>query len=227
MINIEMLHKRISASSKITIALFISALATAILAICLAASNMPFDRQVISWLLEFMTGIQPSQVVQSSGAAFAEYFVFLLVAAVSTWSGYKLQSKVRIIVSFQLLVLSSLSLWGLWSYFHYLGHPLEICLVTALGQIGGWITCQIDRQLRKAEAQNFELQLRNRELVEAKLQMVKQDEIERRLLAADLHDQVLNDLKAIRNTLNDYFEKPDPAVASSIDKSLERNDDGN
>jgi signal transduction histidine kinase len=176
----------------------------------------------MNWLFAVMAGIQPSQVVRSPGATISEYFVLTAVAAVATWSGYKLQPQVRVIVSFQLLALGSLSIWGLWNCFHYLGHPLELFLAVALGQLGGWIVCQIDRQLLKAEAQNFELKLRNRELVDAKLQMVKQDEIERRLLAADLHDQVLNDLKAIRNTLNEYFEKPDPSVAASIDKSIER-----
>ncbi len=41
----------------------------------------------------------------------------------------------------------------------------------------------------------MELLLRHKELQATRMQMVKQDEVDRRTLAADLHDQVLNDLK--------------------------------
>ncbi len=39
--------------------------------------------------------------------------------------------------------------------------------------------------------------------------LVKQDETERRLLAADLHDQVLNDLKALKTKIDKFGKTGD------------------
>jgi signal transduction histidine kinase len=71
-------------------------------------------------------------------------------------------------------------------------------LVAALVAIGLSLTLrrlyQIEAQLM---ARFYELSLKNRELSETKLALLKQDEAERRLLASDLHDQVLADLRAV------------------------------
>ena len=193
----------------------------AAVAMIVASCNLSIDRTFFDKVLQLLGG-QPTPPLPSARAALAECALLFAISYLSTWAGFKLQRVVRLIVTFQLLVLASLALWGLWNVEHFMGHPACLLTVVACGQIGGWLISLIDRHLRKSEAQNFELILRNRELLEAKLQMVKQDEIERRLLAADLHDQVLNDLKSIRNTLANYFEKPDPALATTVDELLER-----
>ena len=72
----------------------------------------------------------------------------------------------------------------------------------------------------KKQSQYMELVLRNRELQEARLQMVKQDEVDRRLLAADLHDQVLNDLKILNQKFMTFRVEPSDDNASAIDSLL-------
>lgn len=70
-----------------------------------------------------------------------------------------------------------------------------------------------------AEAGIHEADALRRELLEAKLQMIKEDEVERRVLAGDLHDQVLNDLKVLRNKIADT-ESLDQATKVEIDKLI-------
>ncbi len=60
--------------------------------------------------------------------------------------------------------------------------------------------------------------------LQASLELVRQDEIDRRMLAADLHDQVLNDLKTLRSQLSgqknilsgDSYEALDAMVTKSV-----------
>lgn len=71
-------------------------------------------------------------------------------------------------------------------------------IVAALVAIG---LSLVVRRLNQIEAQLmarfYELSLKKSELTETKLALIKQDEAERRLLASDLHDQVLADLREV------------------------------
>ncbi|HEY9871370.1 MAG TPA: ATP-binding protein, partial [Candidatus Obscuribacterales bacterium] len=148
-----------------------------------------------------------------------EVALLILVAGAATWAGFKLGSVARAIVLVQLFVLTILVQWALWHWASVPSHPLAYFAAVFLGCLAGYLVRLWDGQRLKAESQYYELLLRNRELNETKLQIVKQDEVERRMLAADLHDQVLNDLKQIRHKLDDYMDSRDPATAESI-KSL-------
>lgn len=64
-----------------------------------------------------------------------------------------------------------------------------------------------------------EAEVLRRELLEAKLQMIKEDEVERRVLAGDLHDQVLNDLKMLKSKIADT-PTLDQATKVEIDKLI-------
>ena len=61
----------------------------------------------------------------------------------------------------------------------------------------------------------------NRQLQEARLQLVKQDEVDRRLLGpADLHDQVLNDLKVLNQKIQRFCAQPTSENAEQIDQLI-------
>lgn len=81
--------------------------------------------------------------------------------------------------------------------------------------LGRWLS-HTSRKDKQAQTQYYELTLRNRELQEARLSLVKQDEVERRLLAADLHDQVLNDLKKLVESFKKFEAEPDEKLGSEI-----------
>jgi signal transduction histidine kinase len=160
-------------------------------------------------------GAEPALLLKG----FFQLVPILVFAAAATWSGFRLSVVPRLLVLVQLFVLTLLSVVGFWQLFKVPGHPLGYFTAVFVGTLGGYSLRRLELQRRKQESQFYELFLRNKELQETKLQLVKQDEIERRMLAADLHDQVLNDLKAVRHKLDSYLVTPDAAVADSI-KSL-------
>ncbi|MBX9724034.1 MAG: hypothetical protein K2X81_21690, partial [Candidatus Obscuribacterales bacterium] len=140
----------------------------------------------------------------------------LLFASASTWAGFKLASFARIIVSVQLFVMSLFYQWALWQFFGLLGHPLGYSLSILAGCFSGAALRQIELARRESESRYYELKIRNKELQETRLSLVKQDEVERRMLAADLHDQVLNDMKQMVGRFENFVANSNDS--ESLDK---------
>lgn len=132
--------------------------------------------------------------------------------------GCNLAAVPRCFAFIQLFVLSMISQWLLYSFFSIAGHPLSTAFSVAAGGLLGYLFRRIKQRDERFANQYYELSLRNRELQEARLQLVKQDEVERRMLAADLHDQVLNDLKELKQSI----EGLDPALPEQSKHLLER-----
>lgn len=191
-----------------------------VLALVVSRESGWLEQEVFERLiLAFGSAAGQRAVDLKSLPALPEAALLILAAGAATWAGFKLGSVARTIVLVQLFVLTLLVQWALWHWAALPSHPLAYFTAVLLGCLVGYLARLWDRQRLKAESQYYELLLRNRELNETKLQIVKQDEVERRMLAADLHDQVLNDLKQIRHKLDDYIDSRDPATAESI-KSL-------
>lgn len=83
------------------------------------------------------------------------------------------------------------------------------------------------RQTSQAEIRKVNAELRHlqRQLTEAQIQLIKEDETDRRLLAGDLHDQILNDLKLLRQRMHDASKNGDAAerlteLQSDLGKSM-------
>ena len=131
---------------------------------------------------------------------------FLLLASGATWAGFKLAPFARIIVGVQLFVLSLFYQWALWQTMAIVGHPLGYLLLIIFGCICGSFLRQLELARRESESRYYELRIRNKELQETRLSLVKQDEVERRMLAADLHDQVLNDMKQMVGRFENYVQ---------------------
>lgn len=129
---------------------------------------------------------------------------FLLFASASTWAGFKLAPFARIIVGIQLFVMSLFYQWALWQFLGLAGHPLGYSFTILVGCLSGAGLRQIELARRESESRYYELKIRNKELQETRLSLVKQDEVERRMLAADLHDQVLNDMKQLVGRFENY-----------------------
>lgn len=134
---------------------------------------------------------------------------FFLFAALSTWAGLKLGSFARVISGLQIFAVSLCYQLLIWQSFKIVGHPLGYSVVILFGFLtGGWLR-HLNESRKVSESRYYELKIRNRELHETRLTMVKQDEVERRMLAADLHDQVLNDMKQVVQRFENYVEKQD------------------
>jgi signal transduction histidine kinase len=122
--------------------------------------------------------------------------VVFLISIGACFAG-NLSPRPRSICCLQLLVVSIFCQWIFVFVFIEL-RPLVFVMAIALACSAGYLL-RMDRLNRSKQiAGGSEHLLRKRELLEARLQMVKQDEVDRRMLAADLHDQVLNDLKVVQ-----------------------------
>jgi signal transduction histidine kinase len=148
----------------------------------------------------------------------AQAFLVALACASGFGAGVRLTKVARIFVWVQLFVFLLL-LQCLLSYaLGLLGHPLAYTVALTLGFVGGYAVRLLLNREREYEARYYELVLKNRELQETRLQIVKQDEIERRTLAADLHDQVLNDLKTLSSKIGQYAKQPSTEAAGELEQ---------
>ncbi|HEY9785654.1 MAG TPA: ATP-binding protein [Candidatus Obscuribacterales bacterium] len=143
-----------------------------------------------------------------------------ILASLGSLIGYRLHAVARVLAWLQAFVVCLVSEWALFNFFHISSYPLTYVAALTLGYGGGYVLSLFDRQDRRREAQYYEIMLRNQELRDMRLQMVKQDEVERRILAADLHDQVLNDLKQLRHKFDAYVKEPEPQAKEEIDVLL-------
>lgn len=164
----------------------------------------------------------PDQTTSASDsvAGATTFLTLLLFSFGSVWAGYKLQTTGRIVAVGQLVVLGWVCQWLNWNLFATAGHPLVQGLVTIAGCMTGIFLKVNDDQRRLLDAQYYELKLRHQELQESRLALVRSDETERRLLAADLHDQVLNDLKQISQEFEQFVASKDPEISKKIDVQI-------
>ncbi len=155
--------------------------------------------------------------LEISSTIFCSVFAFVLATA-ACFAG-QLSSVARLVTWLQLFVVTLLIDW----FFFATGlvpRPLSFFFAVPLGGLLGYMLRRRNLDESKKESQRVELLLRNRELQEARLQMVKQDEVDRRLLAADLHDQVLNDLKILNQKFQSYRGEPSDENAGQIDQLI-------
>ena len=179
----------------------------------LLPGSQQLDSELYSRLLTFShSPPHHGAPLASIGAPF--HLILLIVLSVTAFmAGVKLRRWPRLLVAFQLFCASLLvQCVASWS-FGTSGHPMGYVLTIALSMSGGFVARRMVSREQMHEANYYELVLRNQEIQETRLQLVKQDEIERRTLAADLHDQVLNDLKTINGLIADYAEQPSKASA--------------
>lgn len=131
------------------------------------------------------------------------------IASIET-AGILLLPQLLAVAVTPLLIFATLPLH--WSYVHYLHvrpHPFAFGFAIIGGLLVGLALRERRERLVQIDRQTVELQDKRKELLETRLTLLQQDEIERRILAADLHDQVLNDLKQIAQRFQRYTTQPD------------------
>lgn len=130
----------------------------------------------------------------------------------------KTSGWIRAIVLFQIATTSLLVVNGLSGAHAALF--ADIFSAVVCGGTSGALNASFRMQQRRLQSQTSEIELRRRQLKDAKLALVKHDEVERRLLAADLHDQVLHDLKMIKQTLSSCRFELDERSAESLQSDV-------
>lgn len=150
------------------------------------------------------------------------HFVGLAIfSAASLVCSYQFAAS-RIPIVIQMMVLSLFYQIAVWQIFHVEGHPASMVLTIIASAIAGSILKRADQDRLKFESQQIELKLRNDELKESRIALVKQDESERRLLAADLHDQVLNDMRTIQKRFDLFADNPSKEQRDEINTMLKQ-----
>lgn len=193
---------------------FLATLSAMLIACLLVEQARNIDSEVFSRLLvafgatdEQIRALRPGGWISLPGLLNGAGF--LLFSAASMMAIYKILDRSRsILVILQLIVLSVLYQWALWQFLAIPGHPLGFAAAVALGAAAGAVFRTRETERRSKEKQYYELMLRNKELAETRIALIKQDEVERRMLAADLHDQVLNDLKQVLHRFENFAKEP-------------------
>ncbi len=146
----------------------------------------------------------------------------LIFSSGAVWAGYKASGPARFVLGLQLIVLSLIFQLLSWQFFKAAGHPISIATAIGAGCYIGRMLKMRDDERRQLEAKQIELKVRNEELQESRIALVKQDESDRRLLAADLHDQVLNDLRTIQKNFEAYVAEPKQESRDKINSMLKQ-----
>lgn len=149
-----------------------------------------------------------------------------LLSVAGIFAGSKLQVAanqrlvVFLVVFIQLLGVSLVITWVAWKYLQISLTPLTFIVSIILGLSGGIAIRRWDDENVRMQSRFYQLKVRNNELRDVRLQMVRQDEVERRMLAADLHDQVLNDMKRLRKKFEAYSKDRTEEQKAEIDQIL-------
>lgn len=143
----------------------------------------------------------------SFGSALMRIGIACGFATAATIAAYRVSPKLRLIVFIQLLALNLVLHLVQRTIFpqspDQLTMPVSLAIASGSGLYFGLLSKQYKDTRLQLHAKDSALEAIHQELFESKLQLIKDDEIERRVLAADLHDQVLNDLKLLRQKASD------------------------
>lgn len=129
--------------------------------------------------------------------------VFLLVFAIG---GYLLSTKGKLLLFLQLNAV--LLAWYLFQVAKsentvLANHEIVLVMTTgALFAVAGYFQSEIHRLKEMVLKQKEELKIRTEQLHDFQLNIIRHDELERRALAGDLHDQILNDLKELKDNMD-------------------------
>jgi len=149
-------------------------------------------------------------------------FGLLAFSFFAIWTGLKLKGFGRFMVTAQLIIIGWVYDWALWHFANQASAPLSQAAVTIVSCACGVMLKALDQRKQARDAEHYELKLRNQELQESRLLLIHNDEMERRLLAADLHDQVLNDLREIMENLNKHIAANQTTDLGVIQNKIDR-----
>ncbi len=123
-------------------------------------------------------------------------------------AGYTQPIQGRVVTTFQLILLSMVYQALAFSLFGIQPRLLSFSIILLASIFTGTFLKQREREIKDVETATTKASLLNKDLQESRLVMVKQDEEDRRLLAADLHDQVLNDMRITLTRFEEFASDP-------------------
>lgn len=184
------------------------------------AADSSINQQVLPALAEL--GLAPATAEPQPAGLIFQFLGLIAVSVASILAGKKATGAASAVVLAQIFLLGVVFQLFTTKFFGTEPVLLSYAFAAIAGTLlGRWFSHNAKKD-KQAQTQYYELTLRNRELQEARLSMVKQDEVERRLLAADLHDQVLNDLKKLVESFKKFETEPDASLGSEIKSGFQK-----
>ena len=190
---------------------------TALLAWLIADRLMGLEVGISSGLASLVS-IDGPREANTPGSVRTGLLTIFSICAVA--AGYKLSGIARILGWLQLLALSLVLALTTMAAGIVLNSTTGLILAASIGVLTGGVVANFKEYEKEALARNREVESLSRELGASEIQIIKDDEIERRVLAGDLHDQVLNDLKFLRQKLDEAGENLDAQKKQELDELL-------
>lgn len=178
--------------------------------------------EIMHGFKEMLPALSEASQAGSTATNVCHAIALFLFSCIAIWLSQKFAGATRTVLLIQLCVLSLVYQLVCVHFFQAAGHPLSIAIAILLSCFAGIFLKKRDAERRELDAKQIELKLRNDELQESRLALVKQDESERRLLAADLHDQVLNDLRTVQKSFEQYTNAPSNEARDKINTMLKQ-----
>lgn len=138
---------------------------------------------------------------RSLGSLLMRFGINAGFATCGTIAAYQFGRSLRLILFGQLLALNLVLHCILTVSGESLAMPLSLLIASTLGISFGSLVKRMKEFRQQSIAKDTAIESLTDELTESRLQLISDDETERRVLAGDLHDQVLNDLKLLRERL--------------------------
>lgn len=182
-------------------------------------------QQIANALAENKIRIDTARMAANVGTAASLVQLCILVAiswvviTISANRNFLKSTGAKLIASLQFYLLTSIIQVVVLSNLNVMPMLASSAITTMLSCATGIILLQRAQQNKVFESQYYELKLRNDELFKLNLALVERDEVERRILAADLHDQVLNDLKKILENFSQFEKDPENKATSTLIRS--------
>lgn len=157
---------------------------------------------LIQALLALVCALAPVYIYPQGDAHFIQIGLIMTAGFASMLIGKSIPLKSSIFPLIQVLAIQSILQWLADQYLAVQPMPL---LTVAIILIGYKCGAELRNYLADKKALDMSLivdKIKSKTLSLTQLSLVKQEEADRRILAGDLHDQVLNDLKIVRAKLN-------------------------
>ncbi len=174
------------------------------------------ERELLQAVSDMLNKHYKQTQLSGQTAVVSQVICDLIFGTAGAAIGYKANSA-KLIIGLQLLA-ASVILMALAPL--DTAHAVQLWLSALLSFFVGSYTRNYQKQAVQAQQLTYELKVRNQQLEQSEILLVKTDETDRRIFAADLHDRVLNDIKLALSEFNEYKKSPDDSKARKITELL-------
>lgn len=173
---------------------------------------------LVKTLLSLVCCLSPEYFYSATGVQLPRMFIAWLAGYSALLVGKNIPLKSSLFPLIQISALQCILQWLANKYFALETMPLLTVALILIGFKCGDELRRYQEDKTALDLAHLTDKIKSQTLSLTQLSLVKQEEADRRILAGDLHDQVLNDLKIVRGKLNGL------KLAEKIDAGIEEID---